>query len=133
MIPVKTWYEIYDGKLLAIVEVFKTWKYYFEGCKHKVFVLIDHNNLQHFINAKSLSSKQVWWAQKLSKYHFRIDYQQGKANGATDALSRYLQRNAEEEKTLRAEITKILHRVQSSLVRVSGLSVSEMSVPGIKQ
>ena len=75
------------------------------------------------MDTKSLSSRQVRWAQELSRYHFRIDYQQGKANGAADALSRYPQRNAEEEATLQAKNTKILHRLQSSLANVSGLSL----------
>ncbi len=115
MIPVETRYETHDGELLAIVEAFKTWRYYLEGCKHKVLVLTDHNNLQRFMDTKSLSSQQVRWAQELSKYHFRIDYRQGEANGAADIFSRYPQQNAEEKKTLRAENTKILHRLQSSL------------------
>ena len=45
MIPAKTRYKIYNGKLLAIVETFKTLKHYLEGYKHKVLVLINHNNL----------------------------------------------------------------------------------------
>ncbi len=75
MIPAENWYETHDGKLLVIIEVFKTWRHYLEGCKHDILVLTDHNNLQRFIDMKSLSSKQVQCAQKLSKYHFRIDYQ----------------------------------------------------------
>ena len=31
MIPAKTRYEIYNSKLLAIIEAFKTWKHYLEG------------------------------------------------------------------------------------------------------
>ncbi len=84
------------------------------------------------MDTKSLSSRQVRWAQELSRYHFRIDYQQGKANGAADTLSRYPQRSAKEEETLRAENTKILYRLQSLLARVSRLSVSGMSVPEMK-
>ncbi len=123
MIPAETWYETHDGELLVIVEAFKTWRHYLEGCKHEVFMLTDHNNLQHFMDTKSLSSRQVRWVQELTRYHFRIDYRQGKANGAADALSQYLQRSAKKEKTLRAENTKILHRLQSSLAQVSGLNV----------
>ncbi len=123
MIPAETRYEIHDGKLLAIVETFKTWRHYLEGCKHEVLVLTNHNNLQRFMDTKSLSSRQVRWAQELSRYHFRIDYGQGKANGVADALSRYLQWSVEEKKTLQAENTKILHRLQFSLARVSGLNV----------
>ncbi len=55
MIATETRYETYDKELLAIVEVFKTWKHYLEGCKQEVFVLTDHNNLQHFIDTKNLS------------------------------------------------------------------------------
>ena len=63
MILTKTWYETDDKELLAIIKVFKTWRHYLKGCKHEVFVLTDHNNLQRFINTKSLNSKQVRWAQ----------------------------------------------------------------------
>ena len=89
MIPAETRYETHDGELLAIVEAFKTWRHYLEGCKHKVFVLTDHNNLCRFMDTKSLSSRQVCWAQELSCYHFCIDYWQGKANGGADALLQY--------------------------------------------
>ncbi len=75
------------------------------------------------MDTKSLSSKPVRWAQELSRYHFRIDYRQDKANRAADTLSQYPQRSAEEEETLRAENTKILHRLQSSLAQVSGLNM----------
>ncbi len=80
------------------------------------------------MDTKSLSSRQVQWAQELSKYHFRIHYRQGKANGAADALSRYSQRSTEEEETLRAENTKILHRLQSSLAQVSELNMGQHQV-----
>ena len=86
IIPAKTRYETHDGKFLAIVEAFKTWRHYLEGSWHKVLMLTNYNNLCRFINTKSLSSKQVRWAQKLSYYYFRIDYCQGKANGAANAL-----------------------------------------------
>ncbi len=100
MIPAKTWYETHDSKLLVIVEAFKTWRHYLEGYRHEVLVLGDHNNLQCFMGTKNLSFRQVRWAQELSRYHFRIDYQHGKANGAADALSQYPQWSAKEEETL---------------------------------
>ncbi len=89
MIPAETRYNTHDGELLAIVEVFKTGRHYLEGYKHEVLVLIDHNNPQCFIDTKSLSFRQVRWAQELSRYYFQIDYRQGKANRFADALSRY--------------------------------------------
>ena len=129
MIPAETRYETHDAELLAIVEAFKTWRHYLEGCKHEVLVLTDHNNLRRFMDTKSLSSHQVRWAQELSRYHFRIDYRQGKANGAADALSRFPQRSLDEKEKLRAENTQILHCLQSSLTRasLSGLSLLGLS------
>ena len=57
MIPAKTRYKTHNGKLLAIIEAFKTWRYYLEGCKHNILVLTDHNNLRCFMDTKSLSSR----------------------------------------------------------------------------
>ena len=45
MIPAETRYETHNDELLAIVESFKIWRHYLEGCKHEVLVLTDHNNL----------------------------------------------------------------------------------------
>ena len=126
MIPAETRYETHNQELLAIVQAFKTWCHYLEGCKFELLVLTDHNNLRRFMDTKNLSSRQVRWAQELSRYHFRIDYRQGKANAAADALSRFPQRSQSEEEELRAENTQILHRLQSSLTNasLSGLSLS---------
>ena len=92
-----------------------------------MLVLTDYNNLRWFIETKSMSSRQVRWAQELSCYQFQIDYHQGKANGAADTLSRYPQQSAEEEETLCSENVKILHCLQSSLAKVSGLLTSRLS------
>ena len=62
MIPAETQYETHNSEFLAIVEAFKTWRHYLEGCKHEVLVLTDHNNLHYFIDTKSLSPRQVCWA-----------------------------------------------------------------------
>ena len=93
MIPVETWYETHNQELPAIFEAFKTWRHYLKDCKFEILVLTDHNNLCQFMDTKSLSSKQVRWTQKLSRYHFRIDYCQSKANAAADALSRFSERS----------------------------------------
>ena len=89
MILAETRYETHNQELLAIVEAFKTWRHYLEGCRYEILMLTDHNNLRRFMDTKSLSSRQIQWAQKLSWYHFRIDYRQGKANAAADTLSRF--------------------------------------------
>ncbi len=129
MIPAETCYKTHNHELLAIVKAFKTWRHYLEGCKYEVLVLTDHNNLCRFMDMKSLSSCQVCWAQKLSQYHFQIDYYQGKANAAADVLSRFLQRSQAKEKTFRDENSQILHRLQTSLTRANivGLSLSGLT------
>ena len=127
MIPAKTRYKTHDSELLAIVEAFKTWRHYLEGCKHEVLVLTDHNNLRRFMDTKSLSSRQVRWAQELSRYHFRIDYRQGKANAAADALSRFPQRSQDEEEELQAENGQIFHCLQNSLTSANLASLSTPS------
>ena len=74
MIPTETWYETHNGNLLANVKAFKMWCHYLEDCKYEIFVFTDHNNLRRFMDTKSLSSRQVRWAQELSQYHFQIYY-----------------------------------------------------------
>ena len=74
MISAETQYKTHDAELLAIVEAFKTWRYYLKGCKYEILVLTNYNNLRQFIDMKSLSSRQVRWAQELFRYYFRIDY-----------------------------------------------------------
>ena len=111
IILAKTRYKTHDGKLLAIIEVFKIKKHYLEGFLHELLVFTGHNNLHLFIDTKSLSSRQVCWAQELSCYHFRIDYRQGKANGTADTLSQYPKQSAKEEEIIRTENVKILHHL----------------------
>ena len=113
MILAKTWYETYNNELLAIVKTFKIWRHYLDDCKHKVFMLTNLNNLCHFIDIKSLSFKQVYWAKKFFRYYFWIDYYQGKTNGAGIALSCFFQKNKDEKKKLWIENTQILYYLQS--------------------
>ena len=132
MIPAKTRYETHNAKLLAIVKAFKNWRHYLKGCQYKVLVLTDHNNLRWFMDTKSLSSRQVRWAQELSRYHFRIDYHQSKANGAADALSCYSQRSQGEEKIFQTENTRILQCLQSSLTNTCASSTPSAHVASLK-
>ncbi len=41
MILIETRYETHNQELLTIIEAFKTWRYYLEGCKYEVFILTD--------------------------------------------------------------------------------------------
>lgn len=59
MIPEKTWYKIYNQKVLAIIEIFKTWHHYLKRFKYKVFIFTNHNKFQQFIDTKRLRFCQV--------------------------------------------------------------------------
>ncbi len=78
------------------------------------------------MDTKSLSSRQDCWAQKLSRYHFQMDYCQGKANATADALFRFPQKSQAKKETLRDENSQILHCLQTSLTKanIAGLSLS---------
>ena len=52
-----------------------------------------------------MSSCQACWAQKLSCYHFQIDYCQGKAKRAADALCRFPQQDDKEKAIFQAKNT----------------------------
>ena len=119
MIPAKTQYKTHNNKLLAMVEVFKTWWHYIKSCKHKVLILTDYNNFCCFMDMKNLSSCQGWWAQQLTKYHFWINYCQSKVHRAADALSHFPQQENEEKANLPVKNTWILPRLQCSLTNAS--------------
>lgn len=57
MIFIEIWYEIYNLELLAIIDTFKILHHYLEGYKYKVFIFTNYNNLQKFIDNKSLGTK----------------------------------------------------------------------------
>ena len=48
-------YKTHNAKLQAIIKTFKTYCYYPEGCKYKMFVLTNHKNLRLFMDIKNLS------------------------------------------------------------------------------
>ncbi len=79
------------------------------------------------MDIKSLSSRQFRWAQKLSWYHFQIDYCQEKVNVIANTLSRFLQRSQTQEEILQNENTQVLHRLQTSLTKAS---LAELSLLG---
>ena len=79
------------------------------------------------MDIKSLSFREVCWAQELSQYSFQIDYSQGKANAAADALSRFPQRSQDEKDELRAENGQILYYLQNLLTNASLAGLSLLS------
>ena len=125
MIPAETRYKTHNSELLVIVEAFKIWSHYLEGCKHKVLVLTDHNNLWQFMETKNFSSCQVRGTQKLFCYYFQINYCQGKVNKAADALSCFPKRSGNEEAKLQAKNIQTFHCLQFLL---TSASLSDLSI-----
>ena len=82
------------------------------------------------MDTKSISSRQVYWAQKLSCYYFQIDYCQGKANEAADTFSRFPQRSLDKEEKFWAENTQIFYCLQTPLRNASliGFSLPRLNV-----
>ena len=103
MISAKMCYKTHDTEWLAIIEAFKNWRHYLEDYQYNILVLTDHNNLRRFMDTKSLSSRQVSRDQELSRYYFRINHRQGKANRAADSLFGYSQQCQDKDENLQAE------------------------------
>ena len=57
--PAELGYDIYNKKLLAIVNTLKTWKYYLERIKYPVKVKTDYKNLIYFMTTKELFRRQA--------------------------------------------------------------------------
>ena len=84
------------------------------------------------MDTKNLSSRQVYWVQELSRYHFCINYRQGKANRAANALFFYFQRSQSDEEILQAGNTRILQCLQSLLTNACASSTLPSHVASLK-
>ena len=81
-------YEIYDKEMLAIVETMGHYRHYFEGLGQQTIIFSDHKNLLWFTETKVYNRRQARWAEKLSRFDFKIVFRPGKQGGKPDALSR---------------------------------------------
>jgi len=52
-------YFIYDKELIAIIELIKEWKPYFNKTKHQMKIYIDYKNLIYFTISKDLNQLQI--------------------------------------------------------------------------
>ena len=81
-------YEIYDRKMLAVIEGLKDWRNFLEGLPDPFEIITDHSNLEFWRTAQDLSRRQACWALWLSRFQFHMIHRPGKANAQADALSR---------------------------------------------
>ena len=63
-------YEIYDKKLLAVVEAITKWRQYLLNTLEIFKVWTDHENLKYFREPHKLNGRQARWYLKLQDYDF---------------------------------------------------------------
>lgn len=90
-------YHIHDTELLAVIEGLEHWRHFFAFSDFPAVILTDHKNLEYFSQKRSLSDRQIRYAERLSKFNVRLHFRPGTQNGAADALSRMHTPEEEEE------------------------------------
>ena len=97
MQPAERNYEIYNKKLLAIVEALAKWRQYLLNAAETFEIWTDHKNLKYFQELHKLNRRQVRWYLKLQDYNFILRHIPGKTNTKADILSRKDQVNMKED------------------------------------
>ena len=90
-------YEIYNKKLLAIVEALAKWRQYLLDAAETFEIWTDHENLKYFREPHKLNRRQARWYLKLQDYNFILRHIPGKTNTKADILSRKDQINTKED------------------------------------
>ncbi len=67
-------YEIYDKKLLIIIQVFEHWRSELKLINISIKMFIDYQTLTSLMKDKELSRWQMRWVQKLVDFNFKIMY-----------------------------------------------------------
>ena len=118
MISIECHYEIHDKELLTIVFAFKQWRHYFEKVRKQVLVLTNHRNFSRFMSITKLTSRQVRWVQKLSRYNFVIDYRFDSKNSANDLSRRFnhMKINESEIESNRQILTQLRKSLQTNSI-----------------
>ncbi len=80
-------YEIYDKKLLTIIQAFKHWWSELKLTELSIKMFIDHQALTSLMKNKELSRRQMYWVQKLIDFNFKIMYCSDKQNIKVNALT----------------------------------------------
>ena len=88
MNPAECNYEIYDKKLLAIINDFELWKSELEIIEKLVQVFIDNKNLEYVISNKFLNRRQTRLSAIFLKFNFKIIHKPGSLNNKTDVITR---------------------------------------------
>jgi len=86
LLPAERNYNIYDHKLLAIINALKA-NHQLLGAQKKFLIRTDHNNLKYFKTPQKISPRQARWHEFLQDYNFEITHFPGKSNTIADLLS----------------------------------------------
>ena len=97
MQPAEQNYEIYDKKLLAIVEALAKWRQYLLDAAETFEIWTDHENLKYFREPHKLNRWLARWYLKLQDYNFVLQHIPGKTNTKADILSKKEQVNTKED------------------------------------
>ena len=97
MQPAEQNYEIYNKKLLAIVEALTKWRQYLLDTAEPFEVWTDYKNLKYFREPHKLNGWQVQWYLKLQDYDFTLKHILGKTNTKADILSQKEQVDTKED------------------------------------
>ena len=81
-------YDVYNRKLLGLLEMFRHWRQYLHQATHQVKVHTDHANLLFWKNPGDHNRRVARWHAELMDYDFQLVHISGKKNGRADALSR---------------------------------------------
>jgi hypothetical protein len=80
-------YDVYNLKLLAIVNALDHWRPYLAGSPHKIIIYSDHQNLLYWKEPHKISRCVAREVLMLSEYNFEIHHIKGMANRRADTLS----------------------------------------------
>ena len=113
-------YKTHDLDLAAVVFALKIWRHYLY-CVH-VDVFTNHKSLHYMFTYMELNLCQRRWLEFLKDYYMSVHYNPGKANVATDALSRLSMGSVSHVEEKLKEIVKDIHKVARLGVRLMSIS-----------
>ncbi len=88
--------NIYDKKLLVIIQCFEHWWFELKCIELFIQMFIDHQTLKIFMKNKQLSQQQVNYLNILSKFNFQIIFKSDKINIKVNALIKMFLTNVSE-------------------------------------
>ena len=80
-------YNIYNKELLSIVAALKKQRAFLQKITELFVIKTDYKNLTGFLTTKELNRRQVYQAETLAEYHFKIKYTKGSNNVRVDVLN----------------------------------------------